>query len=28
MIKRSVLEYPGGLLVGFKVPEWEAAFGA
>ena len=27
MIKRPVLEYPGGLLVGFKVPEWEAAFG-
>ncbi len=28
MIKRPVLEYPGGLLVGFKLPEWEAAFGA
>lgn len=28
MIKRQVLEYPGGLLVGFKLPEWEAAFGA
>lgn len=27
MIKRPVLEYPGGLLVGFKAPEWEAAFG-
>jgi arsenate reductase (glutaredoxin) len=26
MIKRPVLEYPGGLLVGFKLPEWEAAF--
>ena len=28
MIKRPVLEYTGGLLVGFKAPEWEAAFGA
>jgi arsenate reductase (glutaredoxin) len=28
MIKRPVVEYPGGLLVGFKAPEWEAAFGA
>ncbi len=28
MIKRPVLEYAGGLLVGFKLPEWEAAFGA
>jgi arsenate reductase len=28
MIKRPVLEYPGGLLVGFKLPEWEAALGA
>lgn len=27
MIKRPVVEYPGGLLVGFKLPEWEAAFG-
>ncbi len=27
MIKRPVLEHPGGLLVGFKLPEWEAAFG-
>lgn len=26
MIKRPVVEYPGGLLVGFKLPEWEAAF--
>jgi Spx/MgsR family transcriptional regulator len=25
-IKRPVVEYPGGLLVGFKEPEWEAAF--
>lgn len=25
MIKRPVVEYPGGLLVGFKLPEWEAA---
>lgn len=24
MIKRPVVEYPGGLLVGFKLPEWEA----
>ena len=24
-IKRPVLEYPGGLLVGFKPDEWEAA---
>jgi arsenate reductase (glutaredoxin) len=28
MIKRPVLEYPGGLLVGFKLPDWEAAFPA
>lgn len=27
MIKRPVVEHPGGLLVGFKLPEWEAAFG-
>lgn len=27
MIKRPVVEYEGGLLVGFKPPEWEAAFG-
>lgn len=27
MIKRPVVEYPGGLLVGFRVPEWEAVFG-
>lgn len=27
MIKRPVVEYAGGLLVGFKQPEWEAAFG-
>jgi arsenate reductase (glutaredoxin) len=26
MIKRPVVEHPGGLLVGFKLPEWEAAF--
>ena len=25
-IKRPIVEYPGGLLVGFKVEEWEAAF--
>jgi arsenate reductase-like glutaredoxin family protein len=25
MIKRPVVEHPGGLLVGFKLPEWEAA---
>ncbi len=28
MIKRPVVEYEGGLLVGFKLPDWEAAFGA
>jgi arsenate reductase (glutaredoxin) len=28
MIKRPVVEHSGGLLVGFKLPEWEAAFGA
>jgi Spx/MgsR family transcriptional regulator len=27
MIKRPVVEHPGGLLVGFKLPEWEAALG-
>ncbi len=27
MIKRPVVEYFGGLLVGFKPVEWEAAFG-
>lgn len=27
MIKRPVVAYEGGLLVGFKLPEWEAAFG-
>ena len=27
MIKRPVVEYSGGLLVGFKMTEWEAAFG-
>lgn len=27
MIKRPVLEYPGGLLVGFKGSDWEAALG-
>ena len=26
MIKRPVAEYSGGLLVGFKQPEWEVAF--
>ncbi len=26
MIKRPVVEYAGGILVGFKLPEWEAAF--
>lgn len=26
-IKRPVLEHPGGLLVGFKPDEWEAALG-
>jgi len=26
MIKRPVVEYPGGLLVGFKEDEWAAAF--
>lgn len=26
-IKRPVVEYPGGLLVGFKESEWEAALG-
>ncbi len=28
MIKRPVVEHAGALLVGFKLPEWEAAFGA
>lgn len=28
MIKRPVVEHPGGLLVGFKLPEWEAILGA
>jgi arsenate reductase (glutaredoxin) len=27
MIKRPVVEHSGALLVGFKLPEWEAAFG-
>jgi arsenate reductase (glutaredoxin) len=27
MIKRPVVEHSGGLLVGFKPAEWEAAFG-
>jgi arsenate reductase len=27
MIKRPIVEYDGGLLIGFKQPEWEAAFG-
>lgn len=26
MIKRPVAEYSGGYLIGFKLPEWEAAF--
>ena len=26
-IKRPIVERPGGLLVGFKEPEWAAAFG-
>ncbi len=26
MIKRPVVEHKGGLIVGFKLPEWEAAF--
>ncbi|GGZ03043.1 arsenate reductase [Novosphingobium colocasiae] len=26
-IKRPVVEHPGGLLVGFKEPEWRAALG-
>ncbi|MFT4057642.1 MAG: arsenate reductase [Novosphingobium sp.] len=26
MIKRPVVEHPGGVLVGFKEPEWAAAF--
>jgi len=26
-IKRPIVEYAGGLLVGFKEPEWAAAFG-
>jgi arsenate reductase (glutaredoxin) len=27
MIKRPVVEYPAGLLIGFKPAEWEAVFG-
>ncbi len=27
MIKRPVVEHPGGLLVGFKPDQWEAALG-
>ena len=27
MIKRPIVAYDGGLLIGFKQPEWEAAFG-
>ncbi|BEV02614.1 arsenate reductase [Novosphingobium olei] len=27
VIKRPIVEHPGGLLVGFKQPEWEAALG-
>ena len=26
-IKRPVVEYPGGILIGFKESEWEAALG-
>jgi Spx/MgsR family transcriptional regulator len=26
-IKRPIVEHPGGLLVGFKAPEWAAVFG-
>lgn len=28
VIKRPVVEYPGGLLVGFREAEWQAAFAA
>ena len=27
MIKRPIVEHDGGLLIGFKQPEWDAAFG-
>ncbi len=27
MIKRPIVEHGGGLLIGFKQPEWEAALG-
>lgn len=27
LIKRPIVEHPGGLLVGFKEPEWVAALG-
>jgi arsenate reductase (glutaredoxin) len=27
MIKRPIVEHPGGLLLGFKPAEWDAAFG-
>lgn len=27
MIKRPIVEYEGGLLIGFKQHEWESAFG-
>jgi Spx/MgsR family transcriptional regulator len=27
MIKRPIVEYKGGLLIAFKEPEWDAAFG-
>jgi arsenate reductase (glutaredoxin) len=27
MIKRPIVEHPGGLLIGFKPDMWEAAFG-
>jgi arsenate reductase (glutaredoxin) len=27
MIKRPLVEYPGGLLLGFKPGDWETAFG-
>ena len=27
MIKRPIVEHPGGLLIGFKAEEWESALG-
>jgi arsenate reductase-like glutaredoxin family protein len=27
MIKRPVVEHPGGLLIGFKPDQWDAALG-